>query len=235
MSASSCSLSGIRFTPALEHLERARVDDRRGAGPVVADPHHVAERAVGRGRCRGAFGRCGRRNGPGEQRRGQREQGKEGCTSHARVNDRARGASRSPRTRRTAATGSLTGQRRRRTRAPTTAAAAPRRAEVIRAESSISSRQESGLLRSRAATLLAAEGDRSSLPASAAGPTGSSTISSSSDALVYSVRLRWPTMWFPLPFWAATGCSGYYARPDERSDDVTDGRRPGRRCVPGRW
>ena len=88
-------LVGDQVHAPLEHLEPALVHDRRGAGPVVAHPHHVAERAAGRGRCRGALGRSGRRNGAGEQRHGQREQGKEGCTSHARVNDQARGASRS--------------------------------------------------------------------------------------------------------------------------------------------
>ena len=73
------------------------------------------------------------------------------------------------------------------------------------AESSISSRHESRLLRSRAATLLAAEGDRSSLSAVAAESTGSSTISSSLKGWVYVVRLRWLKMWFPLLFWAAPG------------------------------
>jgi hypothetical protein len=91
----------------------------------------------------------------------------------------------------------MMGQRRLRTRAPKTTAAAPRKAEAIRAESSIVSRQESGRLRNRAMMLLAAGGDKSGLLDEAAEPTCSVTISSLGDAMAYIVRLRWLTIWFP--------------------------------------
>ena len=85
MSASSWSLSGTRFTPALEHLERAGVDDRGGAGPVVADPHHVAQagRACGASAGVGRAARQRSRRASGAAA-GRASRARSGSTSHAR-------------------------------------------------------------------------------------------------------------------------------------------------------